>query len=1220
MATTYRFLPWTRRGLAAALPDGGPPGGDLPQRPEIAVKVVVARAGEASTTALLHGPGDVIGLDPAQVVRTYPRAYTTDAEPNYLAAVDLDAPELPWLFTPRGVPAGGHLPPWLVLIVVEQRAGVAVTVPAGAPLPQLRIDSGAERELPDLAESWAWAHVQLVEPAGGATSAAAVGTTLEAEPDRNVARLVCPRRLAPNRRWIAALVPAFDVGRTRGLGGAPAADAPVRPAWTTGQSSITLPTYFHWEFQTGPEGDFESLAQRLKPHKADTRVGLVGMHVGEGGPPIRVPADQTRIMDMDGALRAPAQSDGRLDGVPAALRTGLKEVTRTLADAADGVLDGQVLVDASRQPVGPPVYASAQVRRWRVLDQESPQDATWFRELNLDPRARVAAGLGAECVRVNQEDIANAAWQQVGDVLAAQAALQRAALSELVSTSFYRRTIVALPDDRLLTMVAPMATRVPVAGLSLTASVARTSLPDAVLDAGLRRALAPAGRAVARAASRVGIAVGAVRPGLVAGLARGRDDLDATRFARPVLTGVAPDALRGKDLAGIGLPVEVGREVVKALASTAGAWAAVGADTSPRLSLRADVRTSGLLGQAHIEAARTLAAAAQESVGAAVAGGGAAVDVATSVAVSTGALLDGFSAASAAAIAADPAGGPGLGFLVEGPAFAAGTARLDATHAAVTVGVLDVDAGNTLVVRSGPGRANTAIAVVDGTLAGTLAGADLAAILSRLPSGALHIADPAVATARDHLPLVRAAAPSTTSGGAAAVLRGDARAATTGPVAPVARGGASATASRAAAVVRGRGTRAVGSVASGRGPAGPILASGPVAGPHVVDTPVIVGPAGVGVAAAGRDRASVVVPPLIREPAVITRFETAVAMQRDTTVLATATPVATLVPYALASVSASVRAHVDPAVAQPLRRDALLEFAGRKVGTLTGSGEPVTVDGWWASRRLDRIMAYPRFTVAASDYLSAYDRTRFCPGVDSIPTDSVTLLETNPRFIAAFMAGLNYETNRELLWRGFPTDSRGTPFRRFWRRLDGKDDIPPIHGWRTGNLAQQTTDPKGNLVLLIRGDLLRRYPNTIALAMPALGERQPDHDRAIPPIFSGQFDPDVSFFGFPLVDTQLEEGNGWFFALMEPVTEPRFGLDETVGGPAGGDAANAADALAWPDTGVAPGAYLTTAQFGTLGLSPVAAGSDDVAGTLFQRPFALYVHAKHLVSPLPEQR
>lgn len=1142
--TVYRFLPWARRGLVAALPDEPAPPADPPARATVTVQVTVTGAGPADTSALLHGPGDVIGVDPAQVVRTAPRPYTTNAEPNYLVAVDLDAPELPWLFTPRGIPAGGHLPPWLVLVVVEDRPGVTVSLPAGAPLPQLRIEGGAAAELPDLADSWAWAHVQLVEPAAGAAD---VAGTLAAQPDRNVARLVCPRRLAPNRRWIAAVVPAFDAGVTRGLGGTPAEGAALRPAWST-PDAITLPLYYHWEFQTGPEGDFEALAQRVKPHAAATTVGFVPMHVGEGAPPIQVPAGQPRVLDMDGALRAPAASDGTLAEVAPALAGGLAEVTRTLADAADGVLDGQALVDASRQPVGPPVYASAHVRRWQVREE----DPDWFRALNLDPRPRVAAGLGAECVRANQEDIADAAWRQVGDVLAAEAALQRAALAKLVSVAFHRRHIAPMADDRLLTLSAPAAARTPVGGRSLTAAVAATSLPDAVLDPGLRRALGPAGRAVQRAARRVGVDAAGLRPELVGALAAGRPDLDSTRFPRPALTGAPPASLAGAgDLAGLGLPVAAAPETVRRLATSAQALADRPVPgPAERLAARADLAETGLLGQAHVAAGRTLAEQAAATVSGAVAAG-TPTDVGTVAGISTGAVLDSLLDAAAGVHG-------GVGMLVEGPVFGGNGAVLADPVRPVAVDVLDLDAGGTLVLRTGAGRPNLPIARLDRTLAG----ANLGGLLTRLPPDTLGRP-----VAGATLPVL-ARAPGAT--GAVPVL---------GPARP-----------------------------------GPVRPSGPRPG---LPDPVVVDPGG---RPARPDRSTVVVPPLIRDPAVLSRFQTALAAQPAVTVLALAPPVARLVPYDLAGTTAAVRAHLDPAVAQPLRRDALVSLAGRPIAAVAPGGSGV--DGWRASPSLDRVMAYPSFPVPAYQYLANYDRTRFCPGIDEVPPDSVTLLETNPRFIAAFLAGLNHETNRELLWRGFPTDSRGTPFRQFWARLDGRDDIPPIHGWRSGTLPEQTSDPKGNLVLLLRGELLRRYPNTIVVALRAKGPREPSREPADlrRPVFAGRFDPDVSFFGFPLVDTDLATGAGWFFGLMEPVTEPRFGLDETRGGPSGGGAAGAGDRLAWPDTGVAPGGYLGLAAFPRLGLQPVAAQADGVAATFFQRPFALYVHAKHLVTPLPVQR
>ena len=196
--TVYRFLPWSRRGLAAAIP-GANDGAPMPVRAKVDIQVVVAGAGPVPTSTTLHGPGDIIGLDPTVIVRTIPRANSTNVEPNYLAAVDFDNPELPWLFTPTGVPSSGHLRPWLVLVVVRDRPGVSVTVPTGALLPRLKIDPGAASELPDLADSWAWAHVQLLDEDAG-TTPEAVGKALADHPNRNVSRRGVP---APARAELA---------------------------------------------------------------------------------------------------------------------------------------------------------------------------------------------------------------------------------------------------------------------------------------------------------------------------------------------------------------------------------------------------------------------------------------------------------------------------------------------------------------------------------------------------------------------------------------------------------------------------------------------------------------------------------------------------------------------------------------------------------------------------------------------------------------------------------------------------------------------------------------------------------------------------------------------------------------------------------------------------------------------------------------------------------
>jgi hypothetical protein len=1189
MATTYRFLPWARRGLAAALPTpAAVPQGTLPPltaRPTIDVTVsITGGVGDVTTSSLLHGPGDVVGIDPRQVIRCTPLPGTTSAEPNYLVAVDFDAPELPWLFTPIGAPTDQHLPPWIVLIVVEAREGV--TLAPAAPLPRLTISSGAAAELPDLNDSWAWAHVQLLHSDALAGDPAAIAAGLAAAPNRNVSRLVSPRRLEANRQWIAAVVPAFDVGVKRGLGAEPKPDDPATHAWSS-PDSIVLPVYHHWEFATGPEGDFESLARRIKPYEASLRVGVVPMFVGDGAPPLRVPAQDPQVLDMDGALRAPAGADGRLDDVPDALAHGLQEVTRTLADAADGVIDGHVLEVADRQPVGPPVLASAHVRRWQVKDG----DAQWFREVNLDPRPRVSAGLGAEVVRENQEDLVNAAWRQVGDVLAAEAALQRAALSAWAATSFHGRHIVPMADDRLLELTAPMATRVPLAGTSMTMAVQRSSLPDAILDAGMRRALAPAGRAVARAAHRVGVSSGEVRPGMVARLAKGTLDVDPTLFERPALTGLSKEALEAPGatvVSALGLTAALPDGTLAALTATATALSGEAAPAvRERIVLRSDLARTGILGQAHVDAARELSADVAGVVVPAVRGG-AVIDTSTVLAGSAASILDDV------LVAAPVAGGvAGVGLLVGAPAVDAATGALTRAGA-VTVDPLDLDRGGRLVVRTGAGQANIPVAALHPDLGGT----DLSGLLTRLPAGTLarpEAGDAAGAV----LPVVTLADAGVREAGRL--------------------GGTVAGEVRPAPVRAPRGTAAGATL----GPAdmGPIVGRVPEVTPVVVGTPVVTLPDG---GAAGGDRpdrttpTTVVMPPLIVDPGTLGRLEAAVSLQATSTLLTVAPPVATFVAFDVGSAMTAVRAHAEPKRAQALRRDALIALADRAVGEL--SGAPAGVDGWWATHEIDRIMAYPTFPVAAYELLARYDRTRFCPGVDEIPPESVTLLETNPRFIASFMVGLNHETNRELLWRGYPTDSRGTPFRHFWARLDGHADIDPIHGWRTGSLADQTTDPKGNLVLLLRGNLLRRYPNTIVVAMPATGPSEPDRDPAklVHPIFAGRFDPDVSFFGFPLQDTDLTQGQGYFFALMEPVTEPRFGLDETEGpsAPAPADWSG----VGWGDTGVAAGAHLSPSDLAALHVSPMPNAADGIAEALFQHPFALYVHARHLVTPLPAQK
>ncbi len=110
-------------------------------------------------------------------------------------------------------------------------------------------------------------------------------------------------------------------------------------------------------------------------------------------------------------------------------------------------------------------------------------------------------------------------------------------------------------------------------------------------------------------------------------------------------------------------------------------------------------------------------------------------------------------------------------------------------------------------------------------------------------------------------------------------------------------------------------------------------------------------------------------------------------------------------------------------------------------------------------------------------------------------------LQTNRRFVEAYMVGLNFEMGRELLWRGFPTDQRGTCFDRFWDTrgaAPSRADVKPLHEWGEGVLgAGQVPPARDQFVMLLRSELLRRYPSAVIYAIKAVmvnGVRKPSGD------------------------------------------------------------------------------------------------------------------------------
>ena len=419
------FLSWVRQGLAPAAGQADPLEGPLTLRRDVIIGVRVNQRARQELTARLYGPGDVTGIDPRQVIRTDPAAGATDFEPNLLAAIELDRPDLPWMLTPAVADDRERLRPWLVLVVVE--AAHARLEPAGArPLPALTC---RREELPDLRNSWAWAHAQLA--VDGEPTDADLDALLLGSPERTLSRLLCPRRLAPGTAYLACVVPAFEPGRKAGLGlpFEPADEQRLEAAWAPGDGELELPVYHSWPFATGPEGDFEALVRRLAPREMPATVGLRPLEISRAGPGLpELPREPgLGVLGLEGALRSPASLPTEWE--PRARRSFESALAPRLT--------------RPRARVAPPLYGSLQ-----ALDPGLPPpggEPRWLRELNLDPRHRAAAAFGAQVVQEQQEALMASAWRQVERIQEVNALLGRGQLARMAAEGLHRR--LALPAD-----------------------------------------------------------------------------------------------------------------------------------------------------------------------------------------------------------------------------------------------------------------------------------------------------------------------------------------------------------------------------------------------------------------------------------------------------------------------------------------------------------------------------------------------------------------------------------------------------------------------------------------------------------------------------------------------------------------------------------------------------------------------------------------------------
>lgn len=477
MPANVAFLPWVRQGAAATIPTLD----TLGTQPGAAMLTAALTINDdplpVTMNVRLLGPSDVAGISPRDIVRREPPPHSAAFESNHFAAIEFDRPDFPWLFTPAKAGENARLRPWLCLIVVRRQEGV--TLRTGAkPLPILEIadPAAAGDELPNLAESWLWAHGQAAS--GDSTDVNTLRNVLAGDPALSLSRLLCPRLLTPNTDYIAAVVPAFEAGRKAGLGLPADSSQALEPAWTAAsiaQGLITLPLYDYWMFRTGAGGDFKTLAKLLHPQQpVPAGLGKRPMDISHPGfaLPAGFPADAS--LPLEGALqplRAPV--------VP--------EWPDNTAEPFQAAL-APIVNAAITLPTGDPLLAPPLYGRWHAGSDAArrtpPPALTWFDELNLDPRHRVAAAFGTRVVQEHQEALMASAWQQAGDVQAANQRMRQLQLGLTVSRSLHQRHFERMETDSLLRVAAPALTRARAAvapgdaqGATIVTMFVRTALP-----------------------------------------------------------------------------------------------------------------------------------------------------------------------------------------------------------------------------------------------------------------------------------------------------------------------------------------------------------------------------------------------------------------------------------------------------------------------------------------------------------------------------------------------------------------------------------------------------------------------------------------------------------------------------------------------------------------------------------------------------------------------
>ena len=463
----YTFLSWYRKGLVNYINTVDTPGTTGPQgMPSITFELELNDLQTATVQQDIDiiGPGHIAGLNDKAIIKTFPQNGVKNAEYTNLAYLEFYEEDFPWRYTPAQAD-GNRLRPWVTLLVLKEGEFI-INYGAASPLPYIDIpstigDAATPNPALDIPSDniWAWAHVQINralqtdpnDPSKHDDLTDEIDHMISSNPDIALSRLVCPRKLDAETNYTAFLIPSFEVGRLAGLGQDPSTTDVLSPSWTSSDlasGNKQMPFYYSWDFETGVDGDFESLVKKLEAKTVESlpqrtlNIESLATHF------------QTEITTNSPQNTATTKT---LELGSALMPQIFTLDTWPNASNADGVVQNEIIndlnqnlgsIDASttQDPIVniPPTYGQHYVNNVNLSNPD------WLAQSNTTPRDRAITALGAALVKKHQDTLMTHAWEKLGQVQEINKKIYQAQLGKEVNSQIFTKQLETKTDEEFI--------------------------------------------------------------------------------------------------------------------------------------------------------------------------------------------------------------------------------------------------------------------------------------------------------------------------------------------------------------------------------------------------------------------------------------------------------------------------------------------------------------------------------------------------------------------------------------------------------------------------------------------------------------------------------------------------------------------------------------------------------------------------------------------------